>query len=88
VSCPTELLFTFRSSHDALKFARDSHNAGYKHEIVPTPRAVASECGFAILIHESENESIYEFAKTKDFRFEKIYRVFFDKGAKIYECCN
>jgi len=45
-------VLVFKSTHDALKSEKILKNAGYRSEIIPTPKEISSECGFAILLKD------------------------------------
>ena len=45
-----EALMTFRSTHQALDAEERLREVGVPLDLVPTPRQVSSECGFALLL--------------------------------------
>ena len=44
-------IFTFNSTHHVLKAEKLLLGKGIKHEIIPTPKDISSDCGMAIRIN-------------------------------------
>ena len=43
-------IFTFNSTHHVLKAEKLLLGKGIKHEIIPTPKDISSECGMSIRV--------------------------------------
>lgn len=77
-------LLTFFTTHDALRAERVLLERGLKPGIVPTPRFLSSECGFALLI-EAADSAVADQARAAGLRIEACYRTRQDKGETTYE---
>jgi hypothetical protein len=42
------LIFSFLSTHHVMKAEKLLLQAGFRHEIIPTPKNISSECGMSI----------------------------------------
>ncbi len=76
-----ELLVIFESSHDAMKTFKHVSEQGIDCEIIPTPREVSSECGFALLTRDSNNKILSQELDSINIENYNIY----NKSGDIYE---
>ena len=53
-----ELLLAFRSTRQALVAEEHLENAGIGYDVVPTPRTISAECGFALLMPDADREHL------------------------------
>jgi len=58
VSPPARLLLAFDSIHDVLRAERALQAAGLTCELVPTPRALTSDCGMSLSCRPEERQAI------------------------------
>lgn len=76
-------LITFLSSHHAIEANKKFTKSDISCEIVPTPRQISSECGFAILGEIEDISVLQEFNLKNKIKFDKIYI----KKGELYEEC-
>lgn len=43
-------IITFGSTHSAMKAEKLLNNRGIKHEIIPTPKDISSDCGISVRV--------------------------------------
>lgn len=70
----TERVITFSSTHQAMKAEEILTEENYELELVPTPRQLSSECGFALLIVGADSKSIYNSCQKNQIGFSGIYK--------------
>jgi hypothetical protein len=65
-------IFTFISTHHVLKAEKLLLGAGIKHEIIPTPKDISSDCGMSIRINPevSYAAAIETILNENNIRFE------------------
>ena len=51
-----ELLLAFRSTRQALVAEERLADAGIGYDVVPTPRTISAECGFALLMPDADRD--------------------------------
>jgi hypothetical protein len=47
-------VLTFQSTHHVMKAEKILLQAGIKHEIIPTPKNISSECGMSVRISDGD----------------------------------
>jgi hypothetical protein len=52
----TNYIFTFNSTHHVLKAEKLLLDKGIRHEIIPTPKNISSDCGMSIRISSDISE--------------------------------
>jgi len=77
---------TFRSTHAAMK-AEDifSFHCKLDFELIPTPREISAECGFALLVRNIDTLFLYNICQKNNLKFDGIYIIKIIKGVKHYE---
>ncbi len=78
-----QFVITFPSSHNAMQANKIFSSSDIKCEIIPTPRQISSECGFAILGEIEDIIDLTEFSSINKLKIDKIYI----KRGEIYEEC-
>ncbi len=68
------LLFTFNSTHQALRGEKSLQGWGYKSRLVPTPYEVFAECGFCLELTLPEGE-ISTLLKDRGWNFKEAYVI-------------
>lgn len=68
-----KFVVTFPSSHQAMHANNLFSKSDIKCEIIPTPRQISSECGFALLGETVDLELLKEFCLTNKIKIDKIY---------------
>jgi len=68
-------VLTFHTTHDALTAAAACADAGIPHEKIPTPRALSSECGFAVQAGPVPGAKLCGLIKAAGLRPEASYLV-------------
>ncbi len=48
------LILTFQSTHHVMKAEKILLQAGIKHEIIPSPKNISSECGMSVRISDGD----------------------------------
>lgn len=81
-------VLTFHTTHDALQAAAACAAAGVAHEKIPTPRALSSECGFAVQAGPLAESALAELIRRRDMRFEGCYRVTEENKKRTYIRCD
>lgn len=66
---------TFRSTHDVLKFDKETSKENYKTTIMPVPREVSHSCGLALRFDIEDLEIIEELSQKRNLRTEGLYKV-------------
>jgi hypothetical protein len=49
----THCILVFESTHQVLKAEKALQQAGIRHEIIPTPKDLSSDCGMSIRVYRS-----------------------------------
>ena len=80
-----KLLLTFISTHQALKAEKIFKNHNIKVELIPTPREISSECGFALMIYIEDEQDLTILENEVIIKFENIYALNEHQGEKRYE---
>ncbi|NLN48174.1 MAG: DUF3343 domain-containing protein [Clostridiales bacterium] len=66
---------TFKSTHDVLKFDKNTAKKSYKTTIMPVPREVSHSCGLALRFDIGDLEKIKELSKKRNLQTEGLYKV-------------
>ena len=76
-----ELVLIFDSSHFAMRAFKIIEKSSIKGEIIPTPREISSECGFALLIENQSKQELIDFCYENKLNQTDIYT----KEGNVYE---
>jgi len=68
-------VLTFHTTHGALRTAEACCDAGLPHETIPIPRALSSECGFAVQIGPVAADALSGIVRANHSRIAGCYRV-------------
>ena len=77
-------VLTFKSTHDAMEEEERLSEGGVSMKLIPTPRAISSECGFSIKV-KSDDLSIAEKLTEGPNCIDKIYLQYTTGGSRKYE---
>ena len=80
-----KLVITFSSTHQALKAEDIFKELQLDFELIPTPREISAECGFALLVNDNDSAEIKETCDMSNIRFSGIYETQINDGVKYYE---
>ena len=80
-----KLLLTFISTHQALKAEKIFKSHNIKVELIPTPREISSECGFALMIYIKDEQDLTKLKNEITIKFENSYTLSEHQGEKRYE---
>ena len=80
-----KLVITFGTTHQALKAEDIFRELQLGFELIPTPREISAECGFALLVNDNDSAEIKETCESNSIRFSGIYKTTFSNGDKYYE---
>jgi hypothetical protein len=81
----SDMVVTFQSSNHAIAaeyFCICNH---VKMELIPTPREISSNCGFALQIYHNDVVKIAKQFTENGILFAKIFQIKFQNGEKYYE---
>jgi len=80
-----KLVVTFGSTHQALKAEDIFKELQLDFELIPIPREISAECGFALLVNYNDTAEIKKTCDKKKIRFSGIYEIQINDGEKYYE---
>lgn len=77
---------TFTNTHAAMK-AEDifSFHNKLDFELIPTPREISAECGFALLVRNIDTVFLYNICQKNNLKIDGIYLIKIINGVKHYE---
>jgi len=79
------ILFTFQSTHMALKGEKYLKTSGHEIRLIPTPVEIFSECGFSVEAALSE-EALEELMHNGEWDFSDCYLIAeSETRSRIYE---
>jgi hypothetical protein len=79
------VVITFTSTHAALEAEDVFKQRNIDLELVPTPRKISSECGFALLVRHLIPADILLICQNNNIKFESIYKKIIHDGGYEYE---
>ncbi|MCF7919464.1 MAG: DUF3343 domain-containing protein [Candidatus Cloacimonetes bacterium] len=79
------LVITFPNTHQALKAEDFFKLLKLEFELIPTPREISAECGFALLVYNQDSSTIIRFCSEKNITLSNIFICNENKGVKNYE---
>lgn len=68
-------LFTFPSSHHALKAEKICKEAGVKVVLIPLPREISADCGVSLIVHPDLREQAEELFQEKEVALLGVHRI-------------
>lgn len=68
-------VFTFPSSHHALKAEKICQEAGVKVQLIPLPREIGADCGVALILHPEMRQRAEELLSRKGISLGGVHRV-------------
>ena len=81
----TLAVLTFPSTHAAMVAEDVCKNLKLDFELIPTPRQISAECGFALLIRQLSASAIKEICQNNQINYEYLYIIKNINGVKKYE---
>jgi hypothetical protein len=69
------IIFTFYSTHLALKFERELKSSEINVKITPVPRQISSSCGLSGRINAQNLEKVKADCTEKEIEYEDIYQI-------------
>lgn len=67
-------IVTFKSVHGALKAERAIREAGFKADAISVPRHLSSDCGIALKIDDTIEESVVSVMRENEISYRGIYQ--------------
>lgn len=83
-----QFVLTFHTTHDALTAAAACAAAGLPHEKIPTPRALSSECGFAVHVGPLSEYDMTAFIRQRALCLAGCYRLTEENNNRTYTRCD
>lgn len=80
-----DIVITFASSHHAMSAEDKLISQNIELELIPTPRKISSECGFALLVSNCELDKLKKICKDSGIKKDLYYIVKLENGEKHYE---
>ena len=80
-----QIVITFHSTHSAMAAEDIFKELKLDFELIPTPREISAECGFALLMSGMDNDEIRPICNKNQITYENIYMIKFTDGGKEYE---
>lgn len=68
-------LYTFHSTHHAIKFENELRNANITVRIIPVPRQISASCGLAARILIDDIDGIEELINQLKLNFSELYLI-------------
>jgi hypothetical protein len=68
-----EYIILFENSHYAMQAYKKMEDSDLKAEVIPTPRNISAECGFAIIMKDISKDDIEEFCIQNYLMMPDIY---------------
>lgn len=70
-----QYIFTFDSTHHALKFEKAAKEGSVKIIIMPVPRSIAASCGLAVKFNDQYSADIVNMVREKELSYASIYEL-------------
>jgi len=71
----TDLLATFRTSHEALRAEQTLKGGGLAVELIPVPRQIRGDCGFCLLLEAAGAVPEERIARLRACGAQDVWRV-------------
>lgn len=68
-------LYTFHSTHHALKFENELRSANITIRIIPVPRQISASCGLAARILIEDLETVKELINRINLEYSELYLI-------------
>ncbi len=79
-----EAIVTFDSTHHALKAESLLQNAGFKLDILPTPRELSASCGLSLSLKRAELQPALELLADRGVQLRTSYLVTTNEGKRQF----
>jgi len=80
-----DFLFTFQTTHQALKGEKYLRSLKHRVKLIPTPFEIFAECGFSLNV-ELDEEKLEEVSGDGNWSFAESFLILIDtEGKKRYE---
>ncbi|QEN09133.1 DUF3343 domain-containing protein [Oceanispirochaeta crateris] len=76
-----DFLFTFETTHQALKGEKYLKSLSYKVKLIPTPFEIFAECGFSLAVQLGE-EGLEKVKNDKNWLHADCYLIIQESGGK------
>ncbi|MDP8221400.1 MAG: DUF3343 domain-containing protein [Candidatus Stygibacter frigidus] len=83
-----QIVITFHSTHSAMAAEDIFKELKLDFELIPTPREISAECGFALLVRGMDTTEIKPICNKNQIKYDNIYLIKFTDGGKEYEKSN
>jgi len=83
-----QAVLTFLSTHSAMAAEDVCKKLKLDFELIPTPRQISAECGFALLIRQLNAPAIKEICQNNQIDYENLYIIKNTNGERKYEKSN
>ncbi|MDP8210413.1 MAG: DUF3343 domain-containing protein [Candidatus Stygibacter australis] len=83
-----QIVITFHSTHSAMAAEDIFKELKLDFELIPTPREISAECGFALLVRGLDTAKIKLICNKNQIKYDNIYLIKFTDGGKEYEKSN
>ncbi|MDP8221101.1 MAG: DUF3343 domain-containing protein [Candidatus Stygibacter frigidus] len=80
-----QIVITFNSTHSAMAAEDIFKELKLDFELIPTPREISAECGFALLVREMDIAEIFLICNQNQIKYDNIYQIKYNDGGKEYE---
>jgi Putative Se/S carrier protein-like len=80
-----QAVLTFLSTHSAMAAEDIFKQLKLDFELIPTPRQISAECGFALLVRQLDYRMIKEICRKNKIDYENLYTIKICNGEKEYE---
>lgn len=80
-----QIVITFHSTHSAMAAEEIFKEQKLDFELIPTPREISAECGFALLVRGLDIAEIKPICNKNQIKYDNIYQIKFNDGGKEYE---
>ena len=79
------VVVTFSSTHAAMRAEDIFKELKLDFELIPTPREISAECGFALLVRQKDTQELEKICREYMINYDGIHLVKEEKGKKYYE---
>ena len=80
-----QAVLTFLSTHAAMAAEAFFKQLKLDFELIPTPRQISAECGFALLLRQLDSPTIKDICQNNQIDYENLYMINNINGEKKYE---
>jgi len=80
-----QIVITFHNTHSAMAAEDIFKELKLDFELIPTPRKISAECGFALLVRGLDTNEINLICNKNQIKYDNIYQIKYTDGGKEYE---